>query len=617
MKKAVLKCKAVVLSMMMAVVVAMALTQCKKATPTETPTTVLPEGETVTITLKVIDDSKLTVTPPSVTFDNGDVIFVASDGKYVGYITFNGTVFEGDITGATAEKPLYFYLLGNRKENDITWTTEDGVTTGCSVNIGNQYNFFEGQPANKQLPVISCAPSMENYPDGTNDPSANYNFTAMLRNKSALVKFKTDVISGMVTLSDMYTQANVDFGAGTITSAQTNDVDQNKISFNTDANGEGWAILLPHIGEITSTASTTAEGYNTATVIIPTINNNAYLSEGISVNLFNPLITPLTFEAKTAGATVTFTKALTIAEFPIEYSLNGGTWTTYSTPITLTNIGDKVMFHGANAAYATDSDYSNFSCTGECYIYGNVMSLIDKEDFATNKELTINYTFYRLFYNNANFYNHPAKTLALPATTLTESCYSGMFRDCINLTIAPALPATTLTEACYSGMFYGCTSLTTAPALPAKKLINACYYEMFAKCESLTTTPALPATTLAINCYYYMFGECTSLTTAPALPATMLAEGCYSFMFKECTSLTTAPTLRTITLPKSCYYQMFNGCTNLNSVTCLATDISAENCTSDWLNGVATTGTFTKAASMTSWTEGSSGIPSDWTIQDY
>ena len=87
-----------------------------------------------------------------------------------------------------------------------------------------------------------------------------------------------------------------------------------------------------------------------------------------------------------------------------------------------------------------------------------------------------------------------------------------------------------------------------------------------------------------------MFSNCTSLTTAPALPATTLAEGCYQ--------------------------NMFNGCTKLNSIKCLATDISASDCTNNWVYNVASTGTFVKAASMTKWTTGSSGIPTGWTAQD-
>jgi len=77
----------------------------------------------------------------------------------------------------------------------------------------------------------------------------------------------------------------------------------------------------------------------------------------------------------------------------------------------------------------------------------------------------------------------------------------------------------------------------------------------------------------------------------------------------------TAPALPATTLAIFCYRSMFQGCTSLNSVTCLATDISASNCTSNWLSGVASTGTFTKAPSMTGWTiDSASGIPTGWTV---
>ena len=61
---------------------------------------------------------------------------------------------------------------------------------------------------------------------------------------------------------------------------------------------------------------------------------------------------------------------------------------------------------------------------------------------------------------------------------------------------------------------------------------------------------------------------------------------------------------------------MFSGCSSLNYIKCLATDISATDCTGNWVSGVASTGTFVKNASMTSWTEGTSGIPNGWTVQD-
>ena len=163
-----------------------------------------------------------------------------------------------------------------------------------------------------------------------------------------------------------------------------------------------------------------------------------------------------------------------------------------------------------------------------------------------------------------------------------------MFSGCVNLAIAPELPATKLSDYCYSGMFRGCSSLTTAPKLPAITLASYCYSNMFYNCSSLTSAPELPATTLASNCYYYMFAGCTNLKEALELPATTLASWCYS--------------------------RMFNGCSKLNKITMLATDISASNCLTYWVQGVATTGTFIKNAAMTSLPRGENGIPNGWTV---
>ena len=149
---------------------------------------------------------------------------------------------------------------------------------------------------------------------------------------------------------------------------------------------------------------------------------------------------------------------------------------------------------------------------------------------------------------------------------------------------------------------------------------NDIFISLFMFCSGLTNAEnlVLPATTLAKNCYSYMFIGCTSLTTAPStLPATTLANNCYGSMFNGCTSLTTAPELPATTLVDNCYWFMFNGCTSLSAITCLATDISATDCTTGWVNGVASTGTFTKNATMSGWTTGDNGIPSGWTVEDY
>ena len=275
----------------------------------------------------------------------------------------------------------------------------------------------------------------------------------------------------------------------------------------------------------------------------------------------------------------------------INYSLDEGvTWTTLArnTPTPTILAGDKIMFK-ATLTPQMYAGIGTFHSSGKFIAQGNPMSLLYGDNFIGQTAIN-DFCFFNLFIGNTGLTS--AKNLSLPATTLTFFGYFGMFSGCTSLTTAPELPATTLADYCYSGMFGNCTSLTNAPALPATTLASDCYDSMFSGCTSLTTAPSvLPATTLAGNCYISMFEGCTSLTTAPVLPAT--------------------------TLIYSCYYCMFSGCTNLNSITCLATDISAYSCTSNWVSGVAATGTFLKAASMTSWTTGNDGIPTGWVTQEY
>ena len=282
-------------------------------------------------------------------------------------------------------------------------------------------------------------------------------------------------------------------------------------------------------------------------------------------------------------------------EKTILYKLNDGEWTSItsnsrgSAPSISVVSGDTIQFKGDNATYSTGSNaYTYFIASGATFtVSGNIMSLIDSTDFATATVLTENYALCSLFKSCTGLTD--ASKLVLPATTLTLGCYRSLFDRCSNLTSGAELPATTLTQDCYRAMLYNCSSLTTAPELPATTLASYCYYNMFYNCSSLTTAPALPATTLASSCYASMFSNCTGLTAAPELPATTLAYGCYS--------------------------NMFLGCTNLNHIKCLATDISASRCTSSWVLGVSSTGTFVTPSS-TSWTTGTSGIPSGWTRVD-
>ena len=390
------------------------------------------------------------------------------------------------------------------------------------------------------------------------------------------------------------------------------------------------------------------------------------------IHTIKPIETPLTFKISNGG-TINWKASNSSIAKTIEYKLNNGGWksiTSNTTGVKINvNAGDKIQFKGDNATYGDYGKYTTFSgSTAEFEIEGNIMSLINKTNFATVTTLQNAYTFNGLFSNCAGLTS--AENLILPATTLAGNCYRYMFANCTSLATTPELPATTLAYACYNTMFYGCSSLTTAPALPATTLASGCYKSMFNDCSGLTTAPELPATTLAGNCYRFMFANCTSLTTvpsdylpattlasgcyhsmfqdctslktatelpattlepycyqemfkscsslttAPELPATTLTEGCYYHMFESCSSLTTAPELPATTLVDGCYQYMFYNCASLNYIKCLATDISATDCTYSWVGNVASTGTFVKAASMNDWTTGNNGIPSGWTVED-
>lgn len=310
----------------------------------------------------------------------------------------------------------------------------------------------------------------------------------------------------------------------------------------------------------------------------------------------------------------------------VSYSTDGTNWITNEIEasdqwidITL-NQGETAYLKGMGKQYGIDNSinsYSKFSSTNSFMVYGNIMSLLYGDDFASQTEFPdeSHHTFFGLFSHCTNLIS--ANNLLLPATELVDRCYWAMFSTCTSMTTTPILPATTLANDCYHSMFYGCSSLVEAPSLPATTLAECCYMMMFESCTSLTEPPILSATSLMRSCYMHMFAYCSSLTEAPVLPATTLANNCYHSMFYGCSTLVEAPTLPATTLVDNCYFNMFSGCTSLNEVSCLATDISALDCTTNWLYDVATNGTFHKNPEMQDWTlNNPSGVPEGWIVPE-
>lgn len=335
----------------------------------------------------------------------------------------------------------------------------------------------------------------------------------------------------------------------------------------------------------------------------------------------------LTFTAIEADSTVAFTKHIDddTSTIPIDVNLkysvdNGTTWNTlaYDTPITLANVGDKVMIKGNNpkgmnydnVTEDTDpsSNWNQFELTGKISASGDVLSLIS-EDMSVKDLSGTNYCFLALFDSQEALVKAPN----VGATKLGEYCYNFMFYN-TSITTAPELPAITLANGCYKAMFQDCVFLTIAPKLPAISLAESCYMYMFKDCTSLTTAPELPATTLADNCYNGMFIDCEFLTTAPELPAISLVNGCYYYMFQGCTSLITAPELPATTLAERCYQYMFYNCTMLSEIRVGFTVWNPTALsTYDWLHNVFSTGTFYCPSALPQ-EFSDSKIPTGWTV---
>jgi hypothetical protein len=251
--------------MLVALALILGLAQCKKNTEQNINEN---EGEKVYITLNVNqgNGSRLDVDPPHVVFQNGDKIYVASNGVYVGYLEYNGTNFSGSISDATEGLPLYFYLLGNA---DLTETLTAGSTTSCSVSISDQTTTKS---------VISSAPSNEDF--GTTNT-----FTATLRNKCALAKFNVTTSSSAATcITGFNNKVTVSFSNNTLTPSK----EGTGIIQLPAGSGEKWAILLPQQAMSAGAAGSaySADGDYTGTCgAVPVINNNGYLTTGIAVTV--------------------------------------------------------------------------------------------------------------------------------------------------------------------------------------------------------------------------------------------------------------------------------------------------------------------------------------------
>ena len=260
----------------LAVALLLGLTQCKKNVETIT------EASTgMHITLTIDDGSKVIVNPhghanpnyATVTFEEGDVIYVGHNQKYVGQLTcdasgvFSGTIDDGDLT---TNDYFHFYFMGNK-------TPRSQSETSITVDIIDQ---------TAEYPVISYAHSTQKYESGKTS------YVAKLRNYCSIMKFTTTDIGAnkAVKIKGMKNRVTVDFGKnfgdGAVENPYSYDkIDEGIIIMHTETATERWAIVLPNSEGVTATATAagwgaTATQPNLNKVSIPAIGINEYKDNG-------------------------------------------------------------------------------------------------------------------------------------------------------------------------------------------------------------------------------------------------------------------------------------------------------------------------------------------------
>lgn len=117
------------------------------------------------------------------------------------------------------------------------------------------------------------------------------------------------------------------------------------------------------------------------------------------------------------------------------YQSDNKKWMEYDSDTSISlKEGEWVSFRGTRATEGDgSSEYMNIQCTGNCYVYGNVMSLLKIDNFATMVDLPYDHTFQNLFKGNDCIFHDSGKDLVLPATKLISHCYYQMFYNCVNL----------------------------------------------------------------------------------------------------------------------------------------------------------------------------------------
>lgn len=223
----------------------------------------------------------------------------------------------------------------------------------------------------------------------------------------------------------------------------------------------------------------------------------------------------LSFYFNDDNKTITFSKNGNPTDVSLEYSFDKKAWTPVIVDSSISVPKQtKCYFRGNNNTFSTSkSDFYYFKTTGFPYIYGNIMSLLDK---SCASKTVPNYCFANLF--NKTYTTHGIQSFqaTLPATVLGYGCYYRMFyNQSSNATFdTVVLPALTLKDECYKQMFYGCYSLQSV-LFYGILTFRGSVDEMFQGCANLSKL--ICYNSFPYSYYTYNWLNNTGTSTSPSL----------------------------------------------------------------------------------------------------
>lgn len=197
------------------------------------------------------------------------------------------------------------------------------------------------------------------------------------------------------------------------------------------ATSEFYAALSGVNGVVSLTATAGDKTYTYTTATSQTFADGGYYPLTVKMKRENdPQGSYLTLE----GAANDGNSVVWVQNYgTLEYRVDDGDWATYADQQVSLAKGQKISFRGSDATSTSSSSHMQICCDNLCYIYGNIMSLLDKDNYATLTTLPYDDTFAELFKDNEWITHADGKDLVLPATKLRKDCYFQMFYGCTRL----------------------------------------------------------------------------------------------------------------------------------------------------------------------------------------